>query len=291
MATAPRPDDAPPAGGEVRVVVTKAWRWALVAPVALALLTFVIQARLAGGPAAARADAAETALAFAAAGAGCLAAALAFASGDYMRRAWGFMSACDLLLMLKPLLFGSDGRYFPRSPASPAALASGAITVAANLSFLIGMVLVGRAWKVAGLDLRVSRRVRLGASFASIAFALLVAGGGAWQSARSLAGGRLASLSPLASAAGDIASLAVLAPIVLTALALRGGALAWPWAALALSTLGWLLFDSLGATTQFFDVAIPFEHPLQEALRVFACACAFVAGLLQRAVLRRAEGP
>jgi hypothetical protein len=201
------------------------------------------------------------------------------------------MGVCSLLLLLKPLLFGSDGHYAARSPSSPAALAGGGLTTLANLSVVVGMVLVGRAWKVAGLDLGVSRGVRLGASGASIAFALLVAGGSAWQSAQALMGGRLASLSPLASAAGDIASLAVLAPIVLTALALRGGALAWPWAALALSTLGWLLFDSLVASAQLFDVSIPFEHPLQEALRVFACTCTFVAGLLQRAVILNAERP
>ncbi|MCU0687052.1 MAG: hypothetical protein MUF34_33205 [Polyangiaceae bacterium] len=290
MLLAARPDAAPPSRGAARVV-TKAWRWALLSPLAFALLTFFVQARLAAGPSAARADAIETALAFAASATGCFAAAFAFTSGDYLRRAWGFMGTCSLLLLLKPLLFGSDGHYAPRLLSSSAALAGGSITVLANLSVVVGMVLVGRAWKVAGLDLRVSRGVRVGASGVSIAFALVVAGGSAWQSAQALAGGRLASLSPLASAAGDIASLAVLAPVVLTALALRGGALAWPWAALALSTLGWLLFDSLVASAQLFDVFIPFEHPLQEALRVFACTCTFVAGLLQRAVLLNAERP
>jgi hypothetical protein len=282
------PPDAAAEVADARSSVLGPWRWALLLPAVLAPACFALQASLAGSSSAARADAIETSLSFAAAGAGCFAAASAFARGDYLRRAWALMGVCGALLMLKPLFFGSDAPYALRALSSSTALARGAITVVANLCVVAGMVLVGRAWRVAGLDLGVSRGARFGVTLLSAAFALAVAGGSAWQSARALLDGRLAALTPLASAAGDVASLMALAPVAMTALALRGGALAWPWGALALSTLGWLLFDGIAVSTELLGARIPMGHAFEEALRVFACASTLAAGLLQRAAIRGA---
>ncbi|HEU4534636.1 MAG TPA: hypothetical protein VFS00_10985, partial [Polyangiaceae bacterium] len=215
----------------------------------------------------------------------CALAAFAFGRGDYMRRAWGFMGGCSALLLLDALLFGSNPHGVRRAVSPLVAGASGTLTAFANLSVVVGMVLVARAWRVAGLELRFSRGAWLGASAASSALALAIAGASAWRDTLAVLGGQLDAISSLASDLGDIASLAVLSPVLLTTLTLRGGSLAWPWGALALSTTGWLLFDGLAASGQLFDVHLPMEHAVQEALRVFACASTLAAGLLQRAAL------
>ena len=67
-----------------------------------------------------------------------------------------------------------------------------------------------------------------------------------------------------------------------TALALRGGTLAWPWGLIVLGTVGWVLHDASGPIATAFGMAPSELKPLSEAFRWWGCVAYLSAGLLQR---------
>jgi len=221
---------------------------------------------------------------------GCVVAALAFDAGDYMRRAWALMGLCYGLLMLNTLLFRSSGQAM-QEPSFAAALASGLIVVAANLSGVLSTVRIARAWRVAGLDLRVPAAVRWGTLLLSLTLAVLLVGSITLADLQAAFGGSWGALSSSVSGVSDIITLALMAPILLTAFALRGGTLGWPWALLTLSSLGWLFYDAAGVLGGFFELEAFEQRPFEFSLRFFACVSQLSAGLLQASVLAESEAP
>jgi hypothetical protein len=222
---------------------------------------------------------------------GCVVAALAFDEGDYMRRAWALMGLCFGLLMLNTLLFRSWGHSLQRELSTGAALASGALIIVANLSAVLGNLRIARAWRIAGLDLRVSAATRWAAALVSLALAVALVGSITWADLQSLFGGNWSSLSSSVSDIADIISLALMAPILLTAFALRGGTLGWPWTLLAVSSVGWLLYDGAGVLGDFIGLQAADQRPFEASLRFFACVGQLSAGLLQASVLAESEVP
>jgi hypothetical protein len=100
-----------------------------------------------------------------------------------------------------------------------------------------------------------------------------------------MAGSRRGIIS-VASDAGDAISFCLIAPVLLTALALRGGKLAWPWAVLFVSLFGWLLFDAAGTVGAWAHASASSVRMAEELARCLACTCNFSAGLLQRRAVR-----
>lgn len=218
---------------------------------------------------------------------GCAVAAASFDRGDYLWNAWALNALSNGVLLADTLLFGVSSHAAPRVLSSGQALVSGGLSAVANLTALLTVILVGRAWRVAGLDLQVSNRARNLAFAASAVLALAIAAPAAWGDLRELLGGHPDALSGLISDIGDIATLAVLAPVLLTALALRGGTLAWPWGLLAVSTLGWLGFDAISA----LGFAGSHAQVAEESFRMLACVANLSAGLLQWLAVRPAVAP
>lgn len=224
----------------------------------------------------------EGLLARLAAALGCAIAAVQFDRGDHMRRAWFTMGAAYAILIANALLFGSSSHVAERSLTSGAFVASAVLVACANVCTIVGALSVARAWRLAGLDLQVSPAVRWASFAGSIVVAVVIAGGTALGDVHRALGGHFDALSNLASGLGDIVSLGVLAPILLTALALRGGTLGWPWALTVVGTLGWVLFDATGAVSSALHLNPADLKPLEEAFRVWGCVAYLSAGLLQR---------
>jgi hypothetical protein len=225
------------------------------------------------------------------AAAGCFIAASQFDRGDYMRRAWMLIGLAYAQLLANALLFGSVSRAGARELSSEAAILSGFIVVAANASIVIGAMMVAHAWKVAGLSLMVTSATRRLVTLASASTGLLVAGPALVSSVQALLGGHLDALTHVASALGDIATLSVLGPILLTALALRGGALAWPWSMLVVGTLGWLVYDGTTTVVALLGYDRSQLRSVEESLRMFACASYLSAGMLQALVVAQRTVP
>ncbi len=214
---------------------------------------------------------------------GCVAAATAFERGEYLRRAWWLTGLCYALLVTRDLTFAPAALGMAVLDAGTAYVQS-ALVLVANLSAVVGTFMIARAWKVAGLELPGSRIAQGLVVGASVLIALTLTGPSTWIDVRRLGAGDMGALVSLASDAGDILSLCLIAPVLLTAIALRGGLLLWPWALFTASMLSWLLFDAAATMVGHSAAALDSagHHVVTEAFRALACCYGFSAGLAQR---------
>ncbi len=214
---------------------------------------------------------------------GTLAAGLRLARGDYLRLAWLLTSLCLTLLFVKDMFFGLGWRWlqFPEAVA----YARGALGLAANVCGVIGTLLLARAWRVAEIMLPGSPAARAGVLVAATVLSLATAGYSTFLDMRQLIDGDPQRLVSVASDLGDIISLILIAPVLLTAIALRGGLLVWPWALMTASQVGWLLYDSVGPAGAVFGVARERLRSLEEIFRCFALLSAFASGLAHTLVM------
>jgi hypothetical protein len=134
---------------------------------------------------------------------------------------------------------------------------------------------------VAGFELAGSPAVRRAVKAVAIAVALMAGGYRIYTSGQHLMHGQLTALVDFVSTVSDILSFALIAPFLLTAIALRGGTLSWIWTLMTASLMCWLLFDAT-------DVYGPFAlSPAKvkagcECFRLLACTLGMSAGLAQR---------
>lgn len=223
--------------------------------------------------------------------AGALAAALALERGDYLRRAWFFIAGCMALLLLRDLTLAPfvSGALEPRSLD----LVRGVLVVGANLSQVVGTWMLARAGERAGLGVPASREAQWGVLVLAVMLATAFAGPGVVMNARRAMDGNLGALTGLASAFGDMVSLCLIAPLLLTALALRGGLIGWTWTLLTASYVAWLLYDALLVLGPGLGLGPHGARTASELFRALGCTFGFTAGLAQRAIVRqlRSIGP
>lgn len=226
---------------------------------------------------------AGTDLAKVAALAGLASAALAFRGGDYLRRGWGLYAGCLALLLLREAFFLLGG-----SPGSGAvAQAQVALVVLANLSGAAGAVMLARAWRVGGLDLPGSEWQRRALLAFTVALALVASGPATMETLPGLRRGAPSALMGLASNLGDAVALSVMAPLLLTAIALRGGLLLLPWGLFFACQVFWLGYDAASGLARLTSLPEPTIQLIEEGCRSMALCLATAAGLAQRGALSR----
>src|SRR5262249_44582275 len=91
----------------------------------------------------------------------------------------------------------------------------------------------------------------------------------------------------LFSALGDMVSLWLIAPLLLTALALRGGLFGWPFALLTASYGAWLGYDALGVGGGDLGLSPHATPAAAEPFRAPGCLYGLSAGLAQREVVAK----
>ncbi len=215
---------------------------------------------------------------------GCFVAAYTFERGAYMRRAWSFNAWCYLLLLSRDLttnLVGPDAVFLGIKVVA----ILGGVVFAANLSSCIGVALLARAWSIAGLELPGSRTSRYAVMLVAAMLAVGISGSDLVHDSHKLFAGDLASMHHVVSDLGDIFGLALIAPVLLTAIAMRGGVLTWPWALLTASLVFWLLYDAISLIEESLPGHETAARVVRETFRALACATEFAAGLAQRRVL------
>ena len=209
---------------------------------------------------------------------GLVVAARAFDRGDYLRRGWGLWAASYACFLAR------DGALLLVPALSPVAVhvLRGVLVAMGNVCVVTSAWTLARAWSVAGLEHPGSR----GARSAAVAIALLASaifvGPVFVLDVRHLLGGQLGALDVLASDLGDILSLPIVAPVALTAIAVRGGTLRWPWALLTSSLLAWMLYDALYAIPSYVSMPTGAILLVSEQFHVLAGLLACAAGLAQR---------
>jgi hypothetical protein len=219
---------------------------------------------------------------------GSWAAALVFDRGDYLRRAWFLIGLCMALLLLRDLTL-----FVPALNAlgeDRLLLLRGALVVAANVSQIAGTWMLARAWKVADLSLTVSPAGRRAVVASTLVLAAAFGGPGVLSSGSRVLAGDLAAVSGVASSAGDTVSLVLIGPLVLTALALRGGTLGQVWMLLAASYTCWLFYDAVVALGAWAGLGAFGLRIGSELFRALGCALGFSAGLAQRFAVQDLRG-
>jgi len=253
----------------------------------LALLPFVLAAlgaiAVALAPAAARETLAQIAvdLSKALAFIGLVAAARAFDRGDYLRRGWGLWAISYACFLAR------DGALLLGPAMSPPAveIIKAVLIGTGNVCVVTSAWTLARAWNVAGLEHPGSagaRRATVGIAF--LAAAIFV-GPVFLLDVRNLAAGHLSTLDVLASDLGDIFSLPIVAPVALTAIAVRDGTLRWTWGLLTASLLAWMMYDALYAVPSYIGVPLYSLRLVSEQFHVLAGLLACAAGLAQRRAL------
>jgi hypothetical protein len=221
------------------------------------------------------------------AAAGCFIAASRYRRREYMAVAWYLIGIDYFLLFVKDILFGKTIHLANLDPDTAATMRV-VFVVIGNLGSALGCIMLARVWHVAGIALPGSRQLQRTAMLIGICFAIAIVGWGTWQDIGHLRNGDKEAFVAVASNLGDIVSFSAIAPILLTAIAMRGGALAWPWALVTLSNVGWLLYDMSWSFERQWALS---EHTLRiiaEFWRLTACMMAFTAGLAQRWAIRSA---
>lgn len=226
----------------------------------------------------------EIELAKALAALGCLLAALSFSRGDYLRRAWLLLGACSLVLLVR------DATLLLADPAPPGlVLLRGLLVVVANASVVAGIFMLARVAHLAGLDIPWSRTLRLALTAGLCALSLLLAGPAVVSAVPKLLAGEIEAVTSLGSSLGDLVAFFLIAPVLLTSIALRGGLLARTWWLISLSLLAWMgydLFTEIGPTLGMSGAAVKLSS---EACRALACLLELSAGLAQRAVVLQGQ--
>ena len=212
---------------------------------------------------------------------GCFAAVSAFERGDHLRTAWLALAAATVLVLVRDLVrLGAPDATM----ADPLGLGLAALGVLSNVALLTGVWLLARAWRVAAIDLPGGRGGVVAVALIAAALALTVAGPFAWQHLQSVLAGDGSALILLVSAVVDILALCLLAPLFLTAVGLRGGLFAWPWALITASMFSWLLYD---AAAGLGSGVVAEGFPLPDVFRGLAENYLFAAGLAQRWAVTR----
>jgi hypothetical protein len=211
------------------------------------------------------------------------AGALVFDRTDYLRRGWGLLAVCYAFLL------GRDAWLIttPGGASTGVEIGRGLLVVAANACAVAGAWTLARAWGVAGLEHPGSRAAQRVAIAVAVLASLLFAGPSFAVDLRDTFSGHPGYFWAVASDLGDLLALPVLAPVAMTALAVKDGSLRWPWGLLAASLAAWLLYDAVltvpevvaGLDVRSFRLAA-------DCVRVFAATSACAAGLAQRRAIR-----
>jgi hypothetical protein len=213
--------------------------------------------------------------------AGALATASVFERGDYLRRGWLLIAGAAAAFLSR------DASHIPFVRTAIGTTGVGvwaAVTVVAgNASQVAGVWLLARFWSAVGFDDAV--RGRRGVLFAAaIVLSVLLTGPSLVHDAAGVASGSLDAVPHLASDLGDAIDFVLLAALVRSALALRGGVVFWPWSLFAAGEVAWMLFDGARTLTELFGNSWA-STPLTECLRVVGALYFCSAGVAQRWVV------
>jgi hypothetical protein len=256
-------------------------RLALVAtPLALALVYLVVQSLI---PDAARDRffVAEVAIMKVLAVSGCLIAASRYRRGEYVGVAWTLLAVHYGVLLVDDLLFGTVV-HLPSVVGHRGDVARAICIVVANAAGSVCAIMLARVWRTAGLILPGSPSRQRAAVVFGMAVAVAVVGWGTSKDVQSLMAGDPVAITAIASDLGDLVGFSMIAPLLLIALAMRGGSLAWPWGLITTTYISWLLYDMTWSFHAQLGLHERAFWTVAELWRCLACGFAASAGVAQR---------
>ena len=169
-------------------------------------------------------------------------AALRFDRGDQMRLAWGSLAVANCIAAIGIALI-SGPFHTPDPQPSPAAWLENvrlAMDLVLNALTVFALALFSRVWRSLGLQPPWYRQAT------ALAFALgcLVVGPSLIHALEAMISGPARPWSMLISPTADLLAITLMGPLAASAVAMRGGALMWPYVFLSADCVAWLFFDA-----------------------------------------------
>jgi hypothetical protein len=217
---------------------------------------------------------------------GCLVAALSFQRHQYLFRGWALLAGMYAMLITRDAViyrnlvvdaFSQAGRWIEL-----------AVVVPANVLGLLGFWMMARAWYVGGIELPGTQATRTLVRAAAAAMAVSIMLPAIWVYVPQASSGLPTAIMGVTGAIGDAAAISLIAPVMLTALALRGRTIAWPWALLTASSFGWLCYDAVFSISSVLHANGDAFRALGESFHAVATVGAGMAGIAQRLVVTAA---
>lgn len=160
-------------------------------------------------------------------------------------------------------------------------LANNILVIVQNALIVIALLLFVLVWRATGLAMPGSRASQTGWILAGIVIAIVVGGYPLVQGIQNAKANPVLIISTL----GDMIGIALIVPLTMPALALRGGLLMHTWVYLAAMEVSWLLYDIWWALQPTLDLGARGSSIL-EAFRAMAIMFGFIATVAQRRALR-----
>jgi hypothetical protein len=176
---------------------------------------------------------------------GCFIGASAFERNERLYWAWMIMGLGNLFGAPPVIIFGKLPLHAPTGPdlSSTEYMVLVGLDILLNIFTVVGLVLFAQVWRSLGARSRwypIATVIALGVGAAMTVPALL-------HSMHNLQlGGTHDELGSIISSLGDLTAITMIGPLVVTAIAMRGGAFMWPFLFLATGTLSWLFYDVFG---------------------------------------------
>ncbi|NVB85065.1 MAG: hypothetical protein HOV81_42250 [Kofleriaceae bacterium] len=214
---------------------------------------------------------------------GCLVGALTFQRHQHLFRGWSLLAAMYAMLVTRDAViyrnlivdaFSAAGRWIEL-----------AVVLPANVLGVVGFWMMARAWYVGGIALPGTHATRTLVRAAAAAMAVSIMLPAIWVYVPLASTGLPTAIMGVSNAIGDAVAISLIAPVLLTALALRGAAIAWPWALLSASSFGWLCYDAVFSISSVLHANGEAFRVLGESFHALACVGAGMAGIAQRLVV------
>lgn len=201
-----------------------------------------------------------------------------FSKGDRLLASWVFLGSAYSIASVRYVV-RLIGTFVP-GVALPD-MAANVMVIAQNVCIVLSLLLFVRAWRATGLAAPGSRAAQIGWIAAGIAIAIVVGG---YPLAQGIANAK-ANPILIISTLGDMVGIALIVPLTIPALAMRGGLLMHTWVYLAMMEVAWLLYDIWWALQEPLNLGRTGSSTL-EAIRIVAIAFGLIATIAQRRALR-----
>jgi hypothetical protein len=202
-----------------------------------------------------------------------------FTPNDRMFWSWVLLGAGYALaairygMRLQVLITGHGVTYRPLLDA---------MLIIQNAFVAICLLLFVQSWRATGLATPGSRQSQMASIAAGIVAAIVVGGYPLMLGLRTVSTDTVLFVSTL----GDMIGIALIVPLTMPALALRGGRLMGAWASLAASEIAWLAYDIWLALKPAMIVQPRVERTFEEIFRIAAILFAAIAAMAQRRAAR-----
>ncbi|MGZ7078894.1 MAG: hypothetical protein ACXVJT_05715 [Thermoanaerobaculia bacterium] len=202
-------------------------------------------------------------------------AARAFDRGDQLFITWAVLASAYALLTIRYVMRLLVTVHVMELPVT----FDRVLLIAHNIGVPVALWLFVRSWRTTGLAGPMSRAGVLGWTLAGFAVALAIGG---FPLMRGL---HNTDPAVLVSTLGDMVSIALIVPLLMPALGLRGGLLMYTWLYLALAQVAWLMYDIWAVARLSVGVSTAWGLAIDQGLRAVALLYVYSAAAAQRRAL------